>query len=163
MLSNYGAGESLEYLGDQTSQSWRKSAWIFIGRTDAEAEAPILWPTDAKSWLNWKSPWCWERLRARGEGDNRGLDGWMTSPTQWTQIWLREMVKDWEAWCAAVHGVAKSQTQLSDWKVQESELPAAALKVWVYYAYQISKELKFLNLKCLGFRIDQTKAEKCPH
>ena len=37
--------------------------WILIGRTDAEAEAPILWPPDAKSWLNWKRPWCWERLK----------------------------------------------------------------------------------------------------
>ena len=48
--------------------------WTFFGRTDAEAEAPILWPPDAKSWL-WKSPWCWGRLRARGEGDSRGWDG----------------------------------------------------------------------------------------
>ena len=57
--------------------------WIFTGRTDVEAEAPILWPPDAKSCLIGKRPWCWERLKA-GEGDNRGQDGWMASPTQWT-------------------------------------------------------------------------------
>ena len=51
--------------------------WIFIGRTDAEAEAPILWPPDAKSQFTGKRPWCWERLKARGEGGDRGWDGWM--------------------------------------------------------------------------------------
>ena len=44
--------------------------WIFIERTDAEAETPILWPPDVKNWL-WKRLWCWERLKA-GEGDDRG-------------------------------------------------------------------------------------------
>ena len=62
--------------------------WIFIGMTDAEAETRILWPPDAKSWLIWKRPWCWERLRAWGEGDDRGQDGWMASPTQWTWVWV---------------------------------------------------------------------------
>ena len=57
--------------------------WIFTGRTAAEAEAPILWQPDAK---NWKRPWCWERLRAGGKGDDRGWDGWMASPTQWTWV-----------------------------------------------------------------------------
>ena len=61
--------------------------WIFMGRTDAEAEAPILWPPDAKSQLIRKRPWCWERLKAGGEGDDRGWDGWMASPTQWTWVW----------------------------------------------------------------------------
>ena len=51
--------------------------WIFIAKTDNEAEAPILWPPDAK---RWKIPWCWERLRAGGEGVNRGWDGWKASP-----------------------------------------------------------------------------------
>ena len=41
--------------------------WIFIGRTDAEAEAPILWPPDVKNWLTGR-PWCWERLKVGGEG-----------------------------------------------------------------------------------------------
>ena len=61
--------------------------WIFIGRTVAEAEAPILWPPDAKSRLIRKDPWCWERLKAAGEWDDRGWDGWMASLTQWTWVW----------------------------------------------------------------------------
>ena len=48
--------------------------WIFTGRTDAEAEAPIAWTLDAKSWLTGKSLF-WERLKAGGEGDDRGWDG----------------------------------------------------------------------------------------
>ena len=60
-------------------------SWMFIGRTDAEAEAPILWPPDAKT--HWKRPWCWERLRAGGEVGGRGWDGWMASLTQWTRVW----------------------------------------------------------------------------
>ena len=62
--------------------------WIFTGRTDAEAEASILWPPDANEELtHWKRLWCWERLRAGGEGDDRGWDGWRVSLTQWTWIW----------------------------------------------------------------------------
>ena len=61
--------------------------WVFIGRTDAEVETPIFWPPDAKSWLVWKD-WCWKRLKAGGEGDDRGWDGLMASPIQWTWIWV---------------------------------------------------------------------------
>ena len=62
-------------------------SWIFIGRTDAKAEAPILWPPDVKNWLTGKRPWCWERLKAGGEGDDRRWDGWMASSTWWTWVW----------------------------------------------------------------------------
>ena len=55
--------------------------WIFIGKTDAEAEAAIIWPSDAKRWLIRKDSWCWERLKVRGEGDNRVWDSWMASLT----------------------------------------------------------------------------------
>ena len=59
---------------------------VFIGRTDAEAETPILWPPYVKNWLIGR-PWCWERLTA-GEGGCRGWDGWMASPTLWTCVWV---------------------------------------------------------------------------
>ena len=55
--------------------------WIFIGKTDAKAEAPILWPT------HWKRLWCWKRLRAGRGRDDIGWDGWMASSTQWAWVW----------------------------------------------------------------------------
>ena len=65
------------------------TSWIFIGRTDAAAEFSSntlsIW---CKELTHWKRPWCWERLRAGGEGDDRGWDGWMASPTQWTWVWV---------------------------------------------------------------------------
>ena len=89
--------------------------WIFTRRTDAEAEAPILWPPDAKSQLIGKKPWCWGRLTAGREGDDRGWDGWMALSSQWTWVSrLQETVKSREAWHAAVHGITKIQTWLSN-------------------------------------------------
>ena len=79
-------------------------SWIFIGRTDVEAEAPILWPPDVKSWLIGKDPaWCWERLRVGGKGDDRGQDGWMASLTQWT--WVRVDSGSW--WWTGSLGVLR--------------------------------------------------------
>ena len=63
-------------------------SWIFIGRTDVEAETPILWPPDNEELTHLKRPWCWERLKAGEEGDDRGWDGWMASPTQQTWVWV---------------------------------------------------------------------------
>ena len=66
---------------------------------------------------HWKRPWCWEGLWAGGEGDNRGWDGWVASPTRWAWVWINSGNWWWTGggWHAAVHGVAKSQTRLSDW------------------------------------------------
>ena len=55
-------------------------SWIFIGRTDAEAETPILWPPNVKYWLTGR-PWCWKRLKAGREGDDTEWDGWVASST----------------------------------------------------------------------------------
>ena len=61
-------------------------SWIFIGRTDAEAETPILWPPDEKT-DSLEKTLMLERLKAWGDGDDRGWDGWMASPTQWAWVW----------------------------------------------------------------------------
>ena len=63
-------------------------SWIFIGRTDPEAETPIIWPPDVKSWLIGKDPDGWGKLQAGGEGDHRGWDDWMASSAQWTWVWV---------------------------------------------------------------------------
>ena len=62
-------------------------SWIFIERTDAEPETPILWPPECKEPTHWKRPLLWERLKTGGEGDDRGWDDWMASLTQWTWVW----------------------------------------------------------------------------
>ena len=92
-------------------------SWVFIGRTDAEAETPVLWPPYAKSWLIGKDPDAGRDWGQEGKGDDRGWDGWMaiTDSMEMGLSRLRELVMDREAWRAAIHGVSKSQTRLSDW------------------------------------------------
>ena len=95
--------QPVHHKGDQS--------WVFIGRIDTEAEAPILWPPDVKSW-SLKRPWCWERLKVGGEGDDRWCDGWMASLTQWTWVWVNSGSWWWtrEAWHVVVHDVPESDT-----------------------------------------------------
>ena len=83
---------------------------IFIRRTDAEAEAPVLWPPDAKSC--WKRPLCWESWKAKGERGSRGWDGRNSMEMNLSKL---EMVTDREAWCAVVHEVSDCRARLGDW------------------------------------------------
>ena len=77
----------LDYKEIQPVHPKADQSWVFIGRTDAEAETPIFWPPHAKSQLIGKD-WCWEGLGAGGDGDDRGWDGWMASLTWWTWVWV---------------------------------------------------------------------------
>ena len=77
----------LDYKEIQPVHPKGNQSLIFIGRTDAKAEIPILWPPDVKSWLIGKDLML-RRLGARGEGDDRGWDGCMASSTRWTWVWV---------------------------------------------------------------------------
>ena len=97
----------------------RDQSWIFIERTDAEAEAPILWPPDSKSRLIRKDPEAgkdWGQEEKGVTGDE--IDGWRSSSTRWIWVWASSR-RQWRTGkpgvLRATHGVAKSWTQLGNW------------------------------------------------
>ena len=91
-------------------------SWMFTGRTSAEAETPNTLATWCKEWTHWKRPWCWERLKSGGEGDDRGWDGWMASPTQWTWVWVNSGSWGWTGKPGVLQSMgSQSWTQLSNW------------------------------------------------
>jgi len=145
MLFNCGVGEdpckSLGLRGDPTSPFWRRSALGFLWKEWCWSWNFSTLATSCEELTHLKRLWCWEGLGAGGEGDNRGWDGWMASLTRWTWVWVSlselQFVMDRESWCAVIHGVPKSRTQLSDW----TELKWIPLRLGLNYTTAFSGSL----------------------
>ena len=106
-------------------------SWVFIGRTNAKAETPILWPPHAKSWLIGKD-WCWEGLGA-GEGDDRGWDGWMASLTWRTWVWVNSRSWWWTGGLACCDSWGHKESDTTErLKWTESPQQERVLLTWIF-------------------------------
>jgi len=138
MLLNCDVGEesreSLGLQGDQTSPSLRKSAlnihwkdWCWSWHSNTLA----AW---CKELTHWKRPWCWERLKAGGEGVDRWWDGWMASPTWWTWVWASSGAPWWIGKPGRLQSLG-SQRVRHDWA---TELSYTAITVLLFEVFLFS-------------------------
>ena len=100
-------------------------SWTFIGRTDAEAETPVFWPSDGKNWLIGKDPDAGKDWRQEEKGMTEyEMVGGITDSMDMSLINLWKMVKDRKTWHAAVPGIAKSWARLSNWTTKTNSVGA---------------------------------------
>ena len=121
MLLNCGVGEDswdpLGLQGDPTNPSWRRSVLGVHWKDWGWSWNSNILATWYEELTHWKRPWCWEILKAGGEGNDRGWDGWMASLTQWTWVWVNS--RSW--WWTRRPGVLqsmRSQRVGHDWATE---------------------------------------------
>ena len=134
MLLNCGAEDSQESLGlqgDPTSQSWRKSILNIHWKDWCWSWSSNTLATWCKELTHWKRPWCWAILRAGGEGDDRGWDGWMTLLTQWTWVWANSG-RWWRTWKSGMLQVTGLKRVGHDWVTEQDnkQEPAKVMRSW---------------------------------
>ena len=118
--------------GDQASQSWRKSVLNIHWKDWGWSWSSNTLTTWCKELTHWKRPWCWERLRAGGEGDNRGWDGWMASPTWWTGVWASSGSWWWTGKPSMLQSMGSQIVDMTEQlnnenNINETELPTSQI------------------------------------
>ena len=148
MLLNCGVGEdswdSLGLQGDPTSPSWRRSV-LGVHLKD------WYWSWNSNNLANWyeelthlKRPWCWERLKAGGEGDDRGWNGWMASLIQWTWVWVNSGSSWWTGRPNVLQSMGlQSRTRLNwkNWHISSSQFYVKIFRFEKWYIIQSTKIL----------------------
>ena len=114
-------------------------SWIFIGRTDTEAEAPTLWPPDAKI-DSLEKILMVEKIEVGGKGDDREWDGWMTSPSQWTWVWASSR-RWWRTGKPGVLHSKGSQRVGHDWATEQQQYPSTITSL--HYKDQLNTEASY--------------------
>ena len=123
---------------------WKDWCWSWNSNTLA---------TTCEELTHWKRPWYWERLRAGGEGDSRGWDGWMASPTQWPWVWV-ESGSWWWTGRPGVLWFMGSQGTGQDWEIELNWIRYNMGKIWLHHSYYYTlNKIKYswimdLILKC---------------
>ena len=132
----------------------------YIGKTDAEAKTPNTLATSREELTHWKRPWCWEGLGAGGEGDDRGWNGWMASPTRWAWVWVNSGCWWWTGrpgvlWFMGSQRVGHDwMTELNwcwergVWSVKDlrhfQKLPRCDLSLWFFtHKHKLTGSLRF--------------------
>ena len=129
----------LDFKEIQPVHAKGNQSWIFIGRTDVEAEIPILWPPDVKSWLIWKD------LDAGWDG----WDGWKASPTQWTWVWVNSRSWWWTGRPGLLQSmVVKSGTRWSDWTELNWNTLHCSTLIAMIHSYNAETPWKFPDTQC---------------
>ena len=152
MLLNYGVGEdsweSLRVQGDPTSPSKRKSVLNIHWKDWCWSWNSNTLPTWCEELPHLKRPGCWKRLRAGGEGDDRGWDGWMASPIQWTWIWVNSNIWWWTGRPGVLQSMGSQRVghDLSDWtelakKINMLSRPVCQVLLWIRDGEKVRTEV----------------------
>ena len=134
MLLNCGVREdSWDFLGlqgDPTSPSWRRSVLNIHWKNWCWSWSSTTLATWCQELSHWERPWCWERLKAGGEGDDRGWDGWMASPTWCTWVWVGSRSWWWTGKPSMLQSL-RSQRVGHNWATELTELIDIFYKQWI--------------------------------